>query len=181
MFDEILENVGKDWGGNKGFEYGTHEVIILMAEAKTDNKNREIVKISVGGKEDTEKEGETTFWFHSEGGAKMAVQKTLGLLVHNVSEDKKDNVRELGKKLFGGINDISKSRDIVVKLINEKLIGKEGYFVVNPTGTYKTSRYGDLWPYPAEPAKRDDNEVVPLNGQDITNSVDASEIPDFGV
>ncbi len=35
LFDEVLDNVGKEYKGGKGFEYGTHEVVIGTAEAKT--------------------------------------------------------------------------------------------------------------------------------------------------
>jgi hypothetical protein len=36
MFDEVLDNVGEPYsGGGKGFEYGTHEVLIGTVEAKS--------------------------------------------------------------------------------------------------------------------------------------------------
>ena len=81
----------------------------------------------------------------------MSVDKVLRLLIHNVDEEKKPKVKALGEQVFAKIDDFGKARDAALQLINEKLIGKEGYLVVNPSGNYSTSKYGDLWYYPAAP------------------------------
>lgn len=176
LFDDIVENLDKERTGGKGFARGTHEVLIMLAEAQTDAKGRDVIKITVCDKEDEEKTGEATLWFHSKGGAKMAMDKVLRLLVHNVDEDKKPKVKELGKKLTAGIDDLSKGRDVALKLLTEKLIGKEAYFVVEPSGIYSTSKYGDIWYYPAQP-KGDRNPKVDMSqAGDVTED----ELPDFG-
>lgn len=155
MFDDILDNVGEPFGGGKGFEYGTHEVLIMLAEAKQKktqaNPEAEVIEVTVADKADNDKTALCTLYFHTPGGAKMAVAKVLGILVHNVPEEKKDTVRELGRKLFGSIDDPTKARDVAVKLINDKLIGKNAYLVAEPRGKYKTTSYGDIWHYPATP------------------------------
>ena len=157
IFDDVLDNVGKEWQGGKGFEAGTHTVIIGEAEATTDAKDRDIIRVTVFDPEDNDKTAECTLWFHTEKGANMAVAKVLGLLVHNQPEEKKEAVRTLGKRLFGSIDSPAKGRDAALKLLQEKLTGKEGYLVVtinNPK--YDTSRYGDLWHYAVEPKVKDD-------------------------
>jgi hypothetical protein len=152
LFDDILGNLDKDRGASgKGFEFGTHDVIIMLAEAQTDAKNRDLIRITVCDKADENKVGEATFWFHTKGATQMSVDKVLRLLIHNVDEDKKPKVKELGEQLFAKIDDFGKARDAALKLLNEKLIGKEGYLAVNPSGKYTTSKYGDLWYYPAAP------------------------------
>lgn len=173
LFDDILNNLDKDRSSaGQGFERGTHEVVIGLAEAKTDAKGRDIIKVTVMDKDDNDKTAEATLWFHSEGGVKMSVDKVLRLIIHNVSEDKKPKVRELGEKIFGSMTDFTKAREAALQLINEKLIGKEGYLVINPSGNYSTSRYGDLWYYPAEPQKSE--AATKLGGEDV--SVD--DLPD---
>ena len=185
MFDEVLENVGKEYQGGNGFEYGTHEVLIMLAEAKAKDtkkaKDCAVIEVTVAGKEDQEKTATCTLWFHTEGAAKMSVTKVLGLLVHKVSEDKKDAVRELGKKLFGNIDDTTKARDVACKLINDKLLGAKGYLVAEPNGKYSTTSYGDLWHYPAEPQMADEraDAQLPLNGEDVTAEV-GDDMPSFG-
>lgn len=161
MFDEVLENVGKPYEGNKkGFPYGTHKVKILLAEPqqkKTRNDpNAEVIVVSVATAEDPDNVGEATLYFHTEGGARMSVTKVLGLLVHKSGEEKKDAVRALGKKLFDQIDDLTEARDVAARLINEKLIDQEGFFFVDPQGKYSTSSYGDLWHYPYEDPNADD-------------------------
>lgn len=153
LFDDILNNLDKERTGSsgQGFEYGTHTVVIGLAEAKTDAKGRDVIKVTVMDPNDNDKTAEATLWFHSAGGAKMSVDKVLRLIVHNVDESKKPKVRELGEKIFAAITDFGKARDAALTLINEKLIGKEAYLAVNPSGNYTTSKYGDLWYYPAEP------------------------------
>lgn len=184
MFDEVLENVGQPYQGGKGFEYGTHEVLIMLAEAKSKDtkkaKDCAIIEVTVAGKEDQEKTASCTLWFHTEGAAKMSVTKVLGLIVHKVSEEKKDAVRELGKKLFGSITDPVAARDVAAKLINDKLIGAEGYLVAEPQGKYKTTSYGDLWHYPAEPREDEAATVAEaVGGEDITGTEEAENIPTF--
>ncbi len=185
MFDDVLDNVGEPFGGGKGFEYGTHEVLIMLAEAKQKktkaNDAAEVIEVTVADKEDNDKTALCTLYFHTEGGAKMAVAKVLGLLVHKVTEDKKDKVRELGRKLFGSITDPTKARDVAVKLIQDKLIGAEAYLVAEPQGKYKTTSYGDIWHYPAEPQTKPVEAVVGIEGaEDITGTKEAENIPDFG-
>lgn len=177
LFDEIVDNLDKERTGGKGFEYGTHEVLIMLAEGQTDSKGRDVIKITVADKEDNDKTGEATLWFHSEGGAKMGMDKVLRLLTHNVDDDKKPKVKELGQKLTAGITDLIKGRDIALKLINEKLIGKEGYFVVEPKAGYTTSKYGDIWYYPAKPQGE---KTDPLAGATEATDIKETDLPDFG-
>ena len=181
---KYLENVGKPYNQSKGFEYGTHEVVIGEATATTKKTQKmddaPIISVVVFDEVDNEKSATCTLYFHTEGGAKMSVTKVLGILIHNVGEDKKDNVRALGKQLFGSAKTPLESRDIAIKLINDKLVGKKAYLVSEPSGKYDTTAYGDLWHYPAEPQ----NRLHDLSG-DIdkapTADIDASELPDFGV
>ena len=91
-------------------------------------------------------------------------------MVHNVGEEKKDAVRELGEKLFGDISDPTKARDIALKLMNDKMLGKKAYLVSEPRNGYKTSSYGDLWHYAAESK---------VGGEDVTEEL-ADEVPEFG-
>ena len=185
MFDEILENVGKPYSGGKGFAYGTHEVVIGTAEAKEKDtrkaKNCAVIEVTVFDEEDNDRTASCTLWFHTEGAAKMSVTKVLGLLVHKVSEDKKDAVRTLGKKLFGSVKDTKEARDVAYKLINDKLIGAKGYLVAEPGGNYKTTSYGDLWHYPAKPNDADEraDAEIPLDGEDITKTKEAESVPGF--
>lgn len=151
LFDDIVSNIDKERTGGSGFEYGTHTVKIMLAEAQTDAKGRDVIKVTVCDEKDEDKLAEATLWFHSEGGAKMSVDKVLRLLIHNVDEDKKPKVKQLGEQLFSKLTDLSQARDAALKLLNEKLIGKEAYLAVNPSGNYSTSKYGDLWYYPAAP------------------------------
>lgn len=187
LFDEVLDNVGKPYTGGKGFEYGTHEVIIGTAEAKAkDTKNTKgaaIIEVVVFDETDNDKQATCTLWFHTPGAAKMSVTKVLGMLVHNVGEDKKDAVRELGKKLFGSIEDLVQSRDVANKLMNDKLLTKKAYLVAEPQGKYTTTAYGDLWHYAAEP-QTDDQRAAraatasKVGGEDVTDEL-GDEIPDF--
>lgn len=185
LFDDVLDNVGEPYKGGKGFEYGTHEVLIGTAEAKTKDtqktKGAVIIEVEVFDETDNDKKAICTLWFHTEGAAKMSITKILGMLVHNVGEEKKDKVRELGKKLFGSIDDPAKARDIAAKLMGDKLIGRKAYLVAEPQGKYKTTSYGDLWHYAAEPqsAKNSEEVVATTGGEDITNTEEAGDIPDF--
>lgn len=182
MFDDVLENVGEPYKGGKGFEYGTHEVVILLAEAKSKDtkktKDCPIIEVTVAGKDDENREASCTLWFHTEGAAKMSITKILGILVHNAGEAKKDTVRDLGKKLFGSIDDPIKARDVAGKLMSEKMIGKSAYLVAEPNGKYKTTSYGDLWHYPAIP-QNDPVEEAQAAAKATGGAVmDESELPE---
>ena len=183
MFDDVLENVGEPFtGGRKGFEYGTHEVLIMGAEAKQKktraNDRAEVIEVEVSDKTKDPRSALCTLYFHTEGGAKMSVAKVLGIIVHNVGDEKKEAVRELGKKLFASVDDPTKARDIAVKLINDKLIGKEAYLVAEPQGKYSTTGYGDLWHYPAEPQSAKPEKAEDL-GEDITDTKEAEDVADI--
>jgi hypothetical protein len=186
LFDDVLDNVGEPFKGGNGFEYGTHEVLIGTAEAKAkDTKNTKaaaIIEVVVFSKEDNNKTATCTLWFHTDGAAKMSVTKILGMLVHSVGEEKKDAVRELGKKLFGSIDDPVKARDVAAKLMNDKLLTKEAYLVAEPSGKYTTTAYGDLWHYPAAPQSPDERAqraatAEKIGGEDVTNDPDI-DIPE---
>lgn len=181
IFDDILANVGEPFKGGKGFEYGTHEVVIGTAEAKQKDtqkaKDCAIIEVTVFDENDDNKQASCTLWFHTEGAAKMSVAKVLGIMVHNVGEEKKDKVRELGKQLFGNISDTTKARDVAAKLINDKLLAKKAYLVAEPKGDYSTTSYGDLWHYPAEPQSKKEENI--LGGEDVTEEL-AGDLPDFG-
>lgn len=184
MFDDVLDNVGEPFKVGKGFEYGTHEVVIGEANAvakKTKaNDAAPVIEIVVFDETDNEKTATCTLYFHTEGGAKMAVAKVLGIMVHNVGEEKKDAVRELGKKLFASIDDPAKARDVALKLITDKMIGKKAYLVAEPQGKYSTTSYGDIWHYAAEPQNKPVTPVVAIpEGENITNTEDANDLPDF--
>lgn len=180
MFDQVLDNVGKEYQGGKGFEYGTHEVVIGTVEAKSKDtkkaKDCAIIEVIVFDEADNEKSANCTLWFHTDGAAKMSVTKVLGLLVHKVGEDKKDKVRELGKQLFASVNDPTKARDIAAKLMGDKLIGAKAYLVAEPQGKYLTTSYGDLWHYAAEPQGSGDDKVDLSQAGDVK----ADDIPEFG-
>lgn len=185
LFDDVLDKVGEPYsGGGKGFEYGTHEVVIGTVEAKakdtTNTKGAAVIEVVVFAEDDNDKSATCTLWFHTEGAAKMSVTKVLGLLVHKVDEEKKDAVRDLGKKLFGSINDLPKARDVAAKLMNDKLLGAKGYLVAEPQGKYSTTSYGDLWHYPAEPQNKPVTPVVAVGGEDISGTDEATDIPTFG-
>lgn len=185
MFDDIIENAGEPFGGGKGFEYGTHEVIIGTVTAKQKkteaNPKAEIIEVVVFDEQDNDKTATCTLYFHTEGGAKMSVAKVLGIMVHNVGEEKKDAVRELGKKLFGQVDDPTKARDIAAKLMNDKMINKKAYLVAKPNKNYKTTSYGDLWHYPAVP-QGETNDKAQAAAQEVGGSVvDTDDLPDeFG-
>lgn len=178
LFDDVIANVGEPFKGGKGFEYGTHEVVIGTVEAKQKDTKKAndcaIIEVGVFDEADPEKIASCTLWFHTDGAAKMSVTKVLGLLVHKTGDEKKDKVRELGKQLFGSIDDNIKARDVAAKLMKDKLVNEKAYLVAEPRGNYTTTSYGDLWHYPAEPqgppetkteavAKAVDGEVVNLD------------------
>lgn len=179
FLDEILDNVGKPFNQSKGFERGTHEVIIGEVEAtKKDTakmKDAPIVRVTVFDEKDNDKSAICTLYFHTEGGAKMSVAKVLGLLVHSVGEEKKDAVRDLGKKVFGSVSTPAEARDLAAKVLNDKLIGKKGYLVADPQGNYQTTSYGDLWHYPYELA----GETKPAVDLSTAETVPLDELPNF--
>lgn len=193
MFDEVLNNVGEPYkGGGKGFEYGTHEVIIGTIEPQQkktkNNPNAEVIVVTVYDPADEDRTAEATLYFHTEGGARMSITKILGIMVHNVGEDKKDKVRELGKKLFGSITDPTEARNIAAKLMMDKFMGgssKPGYkafLFVDPQGKYKTSSYGDVWHYAYEDPNADDRaDKISDIQDDIKNGepVPSEDIPNF--
>ena len=187
FLDEVLENVGEPFKGGKGFEYGTHEVAIVEVKAtekKTKaNDKSAVIEVTVTDVNDEEKSATCTLYFHTEGGAKMSVAKVLGIMVHNVGEEKKDKVRELGKKLFSSVNDPTKARDVASKLMNDKMIGKKAYLVAEPQGKYKTTSYGDLWHYPAEPQSDPDDDgqaAAKSTGGAVADDISTDELPNFG-
>lgn len=182
LFEDVINNVGKPYSGGKGFTYGTHEVVIGTAEAKSKDtkkaKDCAIIEVVVFDQTDNNKSATCTLWFHTTGAAKMSVTKVLGMLVHNVGEEKKDAVRELGKKLFGSIEDPVEARDVAAKLMNDKLLGKKAYLVAEPQGDYSTTSYGDLWHYEATPQGQPADEAQAA-AKDVGGSVvDNNDIPE---
>lgn len=186
MFDDVLDNVGEPYKGGKGFEYGTHEVVIGEVHAKSKKTKKvddaPIIEVIVFAEDDNDRTANCTLWFHTEGAAKMSITKVLGILVHNSGEDKKDAIRELGKKLFGSIDDPVKARDVAAKLMTDKMIGKKAYLVAEPQGKYKTTSYGDLWHYEATPQSPDERieratTAAAVGGEDVTDDPDY-EIPE---
>lgn len=181
MFDDILDKVGEPYtGGGKGFERGTHEVIIGMVELEerktANNPKAEVITVTVVDPNDSEKTAKATLYFHTPGGAKMSVTKILGIFVHNVPEDKKDKVRELGRKVFGDIDDLSKAREKAAELMNAKMTGKKAFAHSDPSGNYKTSNFVDLWHYEYKPKE----EGLIESGKDVTGTAEEPELPDFG-
>ena len=185
MFDEVLENVGKPYkGGGKGFEYGTHEVVIGLIEPQQkktkNNPEAEVIVVTVYDPADEDCTAEATLYFHTEGGAKMSLTKILGIMVHNVGEEKRDKVRELGKKLFANIDDPTKARDVAAKLMMDKFMGasdKPGYnafLFADPQGKYKTTSYGDIWHYAYEDPDADDRAEkeadAAIDGEELSGS-----------
>ena len=182
IFDDIIDKAGEPYSGGKGFEYGTHEVVIGTVEAKSKDtkkaKDCAIIEVVVGDESDPEKTATCTLWFHTDGAAKMSVTKILGLLVHKVGEEKKDKVRELGKQLFGSIDDNIKARDVAAKLMKEKLVNEKAYLVAEPRGKYITTSYGDLWHYPAEPQGEKPTateKVAKATGGEVVDDADIPE------
>lgn len=179
FLDDVIDKVGEPYSGGKGFEWGTHEVVIGSIEAK-DKKTKndpaaKVIEVEVFDEQDNDKTATCTLYFHTEGGAKMSVTKILGILVHNVGEEKKERVRELGKKLFSSVNDESEARDVAEKLMNEKLVGKKAYLVAEPNGDYKTTNYGDLWHYEAKP----EGDAPKKESVTPVEEVDPADVPEF--
>lgn len=181
LFDDVLDNVGEPYkGGGKGFEWGTHEVVIgtaAPAQKKTQNNpDAAVIEVEVFDPADNDRTAKTTLYFHTEGGAKMSVTKILGILVHNAGEDKKETIRQLGKKLFGTIDDPTKARDVAAKLMSEKMVGKKAYLVAEPQGKYSTTSYGDLWHYEAEPQGE---KPAKSEAQKVADAVGGEVVEDF--
>ena len=170
FLEDVLNNVGKPMGAN-GFTAGAHTVHIGMVEGTKDSKDRDIIKVTVIGEND--EEGEATLWLHTEGGSKMAVTKVLGILVHNVAEDKKATISEFGKRVFASVKTPADTKDGLLKILNEKLIGKEAYIFAEPKDGYKTSKYVDIWHYD-QSSRKPTEEVSNVDGEIL----DASELPD---
>ena len=190
MFDEVLNNVGEPYkAAGKGFKYGTHKVLIGLVEPtqkKTQaNPNADVIEVEVFNPDDEDQTAKATLYFHTEGGARMSVTKILGIMVHNVGEDKKEKVRELGKSLFASIDDPKEARDVAAKLMMDKFMGDqkkkpyEAYLFVDPQGKYDTSSYGDLWHYEYEDPNADDRaekkeaiEGEELKGDELKQATD---------
>ena len=141
----IIDTAGTIPSGANGFIAGAHTVNIGIAEAAKDNKDREIIRVTVIGPND--EEGEATLWLHTEGGAKMAVAKVLGILVHNTAEEKKDTIRDFGKRVFANVKEPVDVKEGLMRILNEKLMGKEAFIFADPQGKYNTTKYVDLWHY----------------------------------
>jgi hypothetical protein len=173
--NEALNNVGKEVSTSTGFAPGAHTVHIGMAEGMKDSKDRDIIKVIVLG--DNDEEGEATLWLHSPGGAKMAITKVLGILVHNVPEDKKATISEYGKRVFANVKEPSDTKEHLLKILNEKLIGKEAYIYAEPQEKYDTTKYVDLWHY--DQSKRAP-AAAPAAKDNVIDNVDAeqADIPD---
>ncbi|HWT40170.1 MAG TPA: hypothetical protein VN081_02765 [Dongiaceae bacterium] len=172
FLDDVFDKIGS-YENNSGFTRGTHPVKILLAEDETDAKDRSIIKLSVEGANG--ELGEATLWFHSEGGAKMAVTKIAGALVHNASEDRKDSIRESVKKLLtkaSEMGDLELTKKVILKLIAEKLIGKEGFAVADPQGKYSTTKYVDFWHYEFQ---LDDDEAPKSDVDKVADAMGGGE------
>jgi len=172
--DEVFEKIGS-YENNKGFTRGTHAVKILLAEDEQTPKDQDIIKVSVEGANG--EIGEATLWFSSEGGAKVAVSKIGGLIVHNSSEDKKDSIKEHLKTLFSKaseLNDLKLTKKILLKIIDEKLIGKEGFAVADPSGKYSTTKYVDLWHYERQ---LEDRKTEPTSDKEEAEEIIANSEP----
>lgn len=160
----VLNTVGETVSMNTGFTPGAHTVKIGLAEATKDSKDRDIIKVIVLGEND--EEGEATLWLHTEGGAKMAVTKVLGILVHNTAEEKKATISDFGKRVFAGVKEPGDVKDGLMRILNEKLIGKEAFIFAEAQEKYDTTKYVDLWHYdqskrtPAAPT----TTAAPLDG-----------------
>lgn len=183
LFDDVLDNVGEEYkGGGKGFTYGTHEVIIgeikAMQKKTRANDDSAVIEVTVFDEADNDKTAVCTLYFHTEGGAKMSITKVLGILVHNNPEDKKETIRNLGKKLFGSIDDPIQARDIAAKLMTEKMVGKKAFLFVDPQGKYKTSSYGDLWHYAYEDPNADDRADL-SEAQKVADAVGGEVVDDL--
>ena len=174
FLDETLENVGKQPSGSTGFTPGAHTVKIGLAEGSKDSKDREIIKVTVIG--ENEEEGEATLWLHTEGGAKMAVTKVLGILVHNVAEDKKATISDFGKRVFADVKEPADTKAHLLKILNEKLIGKEAFIYAEPQEKYDTTKYVDLWHYDQSNRRTSDDAVAKV--AETTGGEKTDEVPD---
>lgn len=168
---DAIVNAGKEPTGGNGFTPGAHTVKIGLAEAQTDSKDRSIIRVTVIG--DNDEEGEATLWLHTDGGAKMAVTKVLGILVHNVSEDKKPTISEFGKRVFANVKEPADVKDGLLKILNEKLIGKEAFIYAEPQEKYDTTKYVDLWHY--DQSKRAP-KGAPVDHDETIDNVDDEEV-----
>lgn len=181
FLDDVLDNIGAVFGGGKGFTEGPHTVNILMAEdsvkKKSDGTLMDVIIVSVQDKQNEDVIGEAVLYFHTEGGAKMAVAKVGGLLVHNAPEDKKERIHELVKQAFSTANergDLKVTKEMCLRLLSEKLIGKEAFITAEPQNGYDTTKYVDLWHYEQTPKKEKADDLI-ASGEDVTESVDLPE------
>ena len=175
---EALEQTGKAPNTSTGFTPGAHTVRIGLAEATKDSKDRDIIKVTVIG--ENEEEGEATLWLHSPGGSKMAIIKVLGILVHNVKEDKKATISDFGKRVFAGVKEPKDVKDGLLKILTEKLMGKEAYIYAEPQEKYDTTKYVDLWHYSQDkrmPEKIAKDTTSTVNNVDIEGA-EPTEVPD---
>lgn len=186
FLDDILDNIGVAFSGGKGFTAGPHTVNIIFAEDGTkkvkDGTEADIITVHVQDPSDEDIIGEATLWFHTEGGAKMAVTKIGGLLVHNADEDKKEKFRDLIKQAFAAASakgDLKATQTMCLKLIAEKLIGKEAFITAEPQGDYDTTKYVDLWHYEQRAATTEKEAAtssdVIESGEDVTDTVELPE------
>lgn len=172
---EGIDGSERQDSGAQGFTPGAHTVKIGLAEATKDSKDRDIIKVIVIGEND--EEGEATLWLHTEGGAKMAVTKVLGILVHNTPEEKKATISDFGKRVFAGVKEPADVKEGLLRILNEKLIGKEAFIYAEQQEKYDTTKYVDLWHYDQskrQPSAREDaaydkrsDAAAAVGGEDV--------------
>jgi hypothetical protein len=176
--DDVVDNLGKEPSGANGFTPGAHTIHIGLAESTTKDtqkvKDAEIIKVIVLG--DNDEEGEATLWFHTDKGSIMSVKKVLGMLVHNVPKDKKPPISDFGRRVFAGKSP-TESKEGVLKILNEKLIGKEAFIYAEPQEKYATTKYVDLWHY--DQGKRAP-KGAPVDHDETIDNVDGEEVEDAG-
>jgi hypothetical protein len=92
--------------------------------------------------------------------------------VHNQPEDKKAQISDFGKRVFAGKSPIE-SKNGVLKILNEKLIGKEAFIYAEPQEKYNTTKYVDLWHY--DQSKRAP-KGAPVDQDNAIDNVDGEEV-----
>lgn len=187
FLDQVLDNIGEIYNNDfKGFPAGSHTVKIALAEDGVkkvkDGTEADIITVSVQSLTDDDMVGESTLWFHTEGGARMAVVKVGGLLVHNAPDDKKDRIRELVKQAFSAANangDLKAVQKMCLKLLSEKLIDKEAFITAEPKDGYATTKYVDLWHY-SQTAKEPEEKTGDIadDGEVVVDGSSDSELPE---
>ena len=103
----------------------------------------------------------------------MAVTKVLGILVHNVSEDKKATISDFGKRVFASVKEPADVKSGLLQILNEKLIGKEAYIYAEPQEKYDTTKYVDLWHY--DQSKRTP-KGAPVDHDNTVDNIDGEEV-----